>query len=1465
MVVDMKLVVEMELTPAEQQSENELLCWLNQSLQAGFTKVEQTCSGAAFCQLMDLLFPGSVNMDRVNFQAQQELDILHNYSLLQVAFRKKGITKTIPVETLIQGKSEEALSLLLWFKDLFNRNCEGQKCSSLKTCDAERLVPLPAQRTKAFTQLNFFEEEGKSDNSGDCESAQTHLLNTDMAEADSMDSFSCSIATLRFIRKHMPEPSAGSNSPMSFKGARAALGHGYPKDITAICAQTPYCLYLYVGVELGEKETGNVILIGFFDQTAGNYCLRMLDVIQPMEDTETTGLTSLTETLKKFDIPVENLTVFYSNLVDRDQSSVFTLGLKAMQPSVVSLCGLVSLTAQACYEGLTATGHYDQVLELIRKMSVHNSSSVTRDTLKQLFSDLAKLDTSRPLTAQCLLFIRILGKISSRWSTLTKYFGSQVVEEEGAGQIHSFLLDHRLRLIIMFLSFALEPLATYQEILEKGSNFGQILNVSSGLIQGYTSSFLQLTAIARYLRNYDDSLLNDAAEHLPIGKVKVGHEVEDFLSLHKAELTALLEDFHKSTVSFYAAVTSSIVKSLPLSTVALVNMAAILKPEGRLEVTSRTVTDIATQMGLCQNPEEVAQLTDDFLEYQLCEDVDSQLNVDQHWKGALRIMGKSSMFRKLILSFMSFPRILKEDRIFSQVFQTAEKIEEDPKKPDTDVDNTSGGSAEVTTPQRPQRESTSSLSDVVELSEMDTEEEPKEDVVLVKETKPSISESIIIDDLEEEDVDEVIWTDVSHNASLTSSPDRQKQGYPYQDGRGFEAGNLVWGNVTGYSRWPGVVLPWRTKNTKPGIRKVKWFGDGLLSRIHVGGLHPFSAFAESFCHKSLATLAPYKAAILQSLQTAAERCGKIFTLKTDNKDELLRQMLDWAFNGFMPSGPDGLKPLPQTDCPTEKILNRNGFPNHLTTSVKNKLDESTLASLKQVSVCLKKINSLNLENGTIAIKPKPTDGNGTKSPHTSVLGRPRKYKNGLKKDKAQKRSLESEPEPEPDFNRDQMVNEVLVKGKNIEDFCLSCGTAQISIFHPLFEGSLCLKCKDNFTETLYRYDEDGYQSYCTVCCAGMEVVLCGNHNCCRSYCVDCLNILVGVGTFDRLKEVDPWICYLCEPSSAGGALKPREDWSIRVQEFFANDSGLAFEPHRVYPSVQASQRRPIRVLSLFDGIATGYLVLKELGFKVDTYVASEIDDESISISMVNHNAKIVHKEDVRSITKEQIEKWGPFDLLIGGSPCNDLSIVNPARKGLYEGTGRLFFEFYRVLNFLRPKEDDPKPFFWLFENVSFMAHRDKTDICRYLECNPVLIDAVRVSPAHRARCFWGNLPGMNRPIIATQNDKLTLQECLEIGRTAKFTKVRTITTRSNSLKQGPRDLYPVTMNGKDDNLWITELERIFGFPKHYTDVKNMGRQQRQKVLGKSWSVPVIRHLFAPLKDYFACYDMTTATTANTVV
>ena len=48
-----------------------------------------------------------------------------------------------------------------------------------------------------------------------------------------------------------------------------------------------------------------------------------------------------------------------------------------------------------------------------------------------------------------------------------------------------------------------------------------------------------------------------------------------------------------------------------------------------------------------------------------------------------------------------------------------------------------------------------------------------------------------------------------------------------------------------------------------------------------------------------------------------------------------------------------------------------------------------------------------------------------------------------------------------------------------------------------------------------------------------------------------------------------------------------------------------------------------------------------------------------------HHPEIVHVGNVERITEKQVKEWGPFDLVIGGSPCNDLSIVNPARKGIY--------------------------------------------------------------------------------------------------------------------------------------------------------------------------------------------------------
>ncbi|XP_077443360.1 DNA (cytosine-5)-methyltransferase 3A-like isoform X9 [Stigmatopora argus] len=632
----------------------------------------------------------------------------------------------------------------------------------------------------------------------------------------------------------------------------------------------------------------------------------------------------------------------------------------------------------------------------------------------------------------------------------------------------------------------------------------------------------------------------------------------------------------------------------------------------------------------------------------------------------------------------------------------------------------------------------------------------------------------------------------------------------YQDGRGFGIGTLVFGKLRGFSWWPGRIVSWwmsGRSRAADGTRWVMWFGDGKFSVVCVEKLMLLSSFSSAYHQPTYNKQPMYRKAIFEALQVASVRAGRPTpscdpTDDTDGVEPQTSQMIEWAMSGFLPSGPQSLDPPEDEQNPYKDVY------------------------------------SEMWAEPEAAYTPPPAK-------------KPRK--NAAEKPKIR--------EVIDEGTRERLIQEIKNKTRNIEDICISCGSLSVSLEHPLFMGAMCVGCKNSFLECAYQYDDDGYQSYCTICCGGREVLMCGYNNCCRCFCVECVDLLVGPGSAAAAIKEDPWNCYMCGPRNTYGLLRRRDDWPCRLQHFFANNHEQDFEPAKLYAPVAADKRKPIRVLSLFDGIATGLLVLKDLGIQIDKYIASEVCEDSITVGMVRHQGRIMYVGDVRNVTHKHIEEWGPFDLVIGGSPCNDLSIVNPARKGLFEGTGRLFFEFYRLLHEARPKEGDERPFFWLFENVVAMGVSDKRDISRFLECNPVMIDAKEVSAAHRARYFWGNLPGMssiltisstNRPLSAMTNDKLDLQECLEHGRTAKFEKLRTITTRSNSVKQGKDEHFPVYMDNKEDILWCTEMERVFGFPVHYTDVSNMSRLARQRLLGRSWSVPVIRHLFAPLKEYFAC-------------
>ncbi|XP_055687958.1 microtubule-associated protein RP/EB family member 1 isoform X2 [Lutzomyia longipalpis] len=111
----------------ENLSRHDMLSWVNDCLNAHFTKIEELCTGAAYCQYMDMLFPGSVPMKRVKFRTNLEHEYIQNFKILQAAFKKMSVDKIIPVDKLIKGRFQDNFEFLQWFKKFFDANYDGRE------------------------------------------------------------------------------------------------------------------------------------------------------------------------------------------------------------------------------------------------------------------------------------------------------------------------------------------------------------------------------------------------------------------------------------------------------------------------------------------------------------------------------------------------------------------------------------------------------------------------------------------------------------------------------------------------------------------------------------------------------------------------------------------------------------------------------------------------------------------------------------------------------------------------------------------------------------------------------------------------------------------------------------------------------------------------------------------------------------------------------------------------------------------------------------------------------------------------------------------------------------------------------------------------------------------------------------------------------------------------------------------
>ncbi len=290
-------------------------------------------------------------------------------------------------------------------------------------------------------------------------------------------------------------------------------------------------------------------------------------------------------------------------------------------------------------------------------------------------------------------------------------------------------------------------------------------------------------------------------------------------------------------------------------------------------------------------------------------------------------------------------------------------------------------------------------------------------------------------------------------------------------------------------------------------------------------------------------------------------------------------------------------------------------------------------------------------------------------------------------------------------------------------------------------------------------------------------------------------------------------------------------------------------------------KKKINVLSLFDGISCARLALDKAKIPINKYYCSEVDKYSIAVSQ-NRYPDNIFLGDVKKIDLKKLPK---IDLLIGGSPCQDISHAFKG-KGIEGDRSSLFFDFVRIKNILKPK-------YFILENVKT---KWRNFINEEIKVEGIEVNSKYFSAQNRPRYYWTNIDFnldfpknkiQIRDILEQNNsnefnckDKISnhitkvnykenrniyeIQKLFTIPKTllkdnerqrrvySKYGKSPTLLARSDTPK--------IIIKNKIRKLTPLECERLQGIDDHFTDI--CSNTQRYKMIGNAFTVPVISYI-----------------------
>jgi site-specific DNA-cytosine methylase len=297
-----------------------------------------------------------------------------------------------------------------------------------------------------------------------------------------------------------------------------------------------------------------------------------------------------------------------------------------------------------------------------------------------------------------------------------------------------------------------------------------------------------------------------------------------------------------------------------------------------------------------------------------------------------------------------------------------------------------------------------------------------------------------------------------------------------------------------------------------------------------------------------------------------------------------------------------------------------------------------------------------------------------------------------------------------------------------------------------------------------------------------------------------------------------------------------------------------------------------------DGISCIQQAFTSVGITDYTHISVEYDKKANEVVRKNFPNTIFMK-DVRTV---DIESLGEIDFFSSGFSCKNVSAAG-SKKGLTTTTGIQVFTYddYRNLKELRFKFTETCYTFWesigakekfqernpnmgyLFENVK-MNQETEDIISRAFGHGPIRMNSMHFTAQNRDRIYWVK-KGLRidkydmtiKPLSTLIPDAVAGGGYRRKDRNGEYEynhftmrkdNVANCLTTFKAHEKNFGTRFYVTMDKHIKPLMIHHMEQLQGLPIGYTDVPGLTDDDRIRMLGNCWTVPVIAHLLKNLKE-----------------